>query len=55
MECDMKRCQIWFKGKCTSEEERDKCPLMEARASLRAADETIRKMKEKFKIEILKE
>ena len=46
MEYDTKRCQIWFKGKCTSEEEREKRPLIEARLELRAMDDRLRKLRD---------
>lgn len=43
MTCDFKNCRLWGDGECTDEEEREKCPLMEARLDLRAADDAFGK------------
>ena len=44
MTCDFKNCSLWVDGECTDEEEREKCPLMEARLDLRATDDAFRKL-----------
>ena len=45
MDCDFKNCRLWLDGECIDEEEREKCPLMEARLDLRAADDAFGKLK----------
>ena len=51
MDCDFKNCLLWADGKCTDEEEREKCPLMKARLELRASDDAFRKLMEKFEVQ----
>ena len=45
MHCDFKNCRLWAYSECTDEEEREKCPLMEDRLNLRAADDAICRLK----------
>lgn len=44
MNCDFKNCRLWANDECTDEDEREKCPLMEARLNLRAADDAFGKL-----------
>lgn len=45
MYCDFKNCRLWANNECTDEEVREKCPLMEDRLNLRAADDAICRLK----------
>lgn len=57
MYCDFNDCRLWLDGECTDEEKREKCPLMEARLDLRAADDVINKLNRKLEktYQLLKE
>ena len=48
MDCDFKNCNLCVSGECTDEEERDKCPLMEARLELRSCDDALRKLRKEL-------
>lgn len=48
MDCDLKNCRLCINGKCIDDEERDKCPLMEARLELRSCDDAFRKLRRKL-------
>lgn len=48
MNCDFKNCRLYVSGECIDEEERDKCPLMEARLELRSCDDALRKLRKQL-------
>lgn len=42
--CDFKNCRLCVNCDCIDEDEREKCPLMEAMLDLRAADDAFSKL-----------